>query len=66
MISKGVIYIIVGLIVLLIVIGSISFLQKWLGNWSLWIMCLGFPAGGFLILRGREKLGLKNKYFGKD
>lgn len=31
---------------------------------SSWIMAIGCPIGAFLIFKGREKLGLKNKYFG--
>jgi hypothetical protein len=61
--SKGTILILVGLIILVFTVGSVSVFESWIGSWSLWIMAIGFPSGGFLILKGREKLGLKNKYF---
>jgi len=33
---------------------------------SVWILAIGFPIGAFLIFRGREKIGLKNKYSIKE
>jgi hypothetical protein len=29
-------------------------------------MAIGFPIGAFLIFKGREKIGLKNKHIGEE
>ncbi|MBC8438691.1 MAG: hypothetical protein H8D87_03290 [Deltaproteobacteria bacterium] len=66
MTTKGSTYIIIGLLILLSPIGFKELLEVYFGDWGKWIAFLGYPIGGFLILKGREKLGLKNKWFGDN
>ena len=48
----------------------IIFISFWLSRifkeYSVWIIAIGFPIGAFVIFKGREKIGLKNKYFGGE
>jgi len=55
---KGTIQIAAGLAILIFVVRSISVLENWIGKGALWVMAIGYPTGGFLIFRGKEKLGL--------
>lgn len=35
-------------------------------DFSGWIIAIGVPIGAFIIFKGRERLGLKNKHFGDN
>ena len=67
MLSKGTIYYVAGLAILLFALSSVSLLENIFGKWDLWIYCLGVPLGAYLIFKGRKAYGLKNKlFFGKE
>ena len=63
MLSKGTIYYIAGLSIVLISLFSVNLLEEIFGKWDLWVYCLGVPIGGYLIFKGRKEYGLKNKGF---
>jgi hypothetical protein len=50
---------------LLIIIFSFG-LSRIFKEHSLWITAIGIPIGAFIIFKGREKIGLKNKFFGDE
>lgn len=35
-------------------------------EYSIWFTAIGVPIGVFLAFKGREKIGLRNKYFGDE
>jgi hypothetical protein len=53
---------VVGLIVIIFSFG----LSRIFEEYSVWLMAIGFPIGAFLIFKGREKIGLKNKHIGEE
>jgi hypothetical protein len=50
---------VIGLIIIILSFG----LSRIYEDYSVWIMAIGFPIGAFLIIKGRQKLGSKNKFF---
>ena len=35
-------------------------------QYSILVTAIGVPIGAFIAFKGREKIGLKNKYFGDE
>ena len=67
-ISIGFAYIVIGLILCL---STIALDEKFgfgisMGVYRLWLKTLAFIVGGLLVFKGREKMGLKNKYSWRD
>jgi hypothetical protein len=53
---------VIGLLIIILSFG----LSQIIKGYSVWIMAIGFTIGAIVIFKGREKIGLKNNYFGDE